>query len=157
MGKRQAIKNIKRVSCRFDMDVPEERRAWQILQGNYREPPDGKKQDYTSIIAKAMIGHYDREEETHLTNEELLAKIQESIRKEVAEIRKSLPQMLYPMMYPYMPMAVPGMQTDTPTTEKLEQMEIQTKVPESEELNEAALDFMDSFMADDGVQWCPAL
>ena len=25
------IKNIKRVSCRFDMDVPEERRAWQIL------------------------------------------------------------------------------------------------------------------------------
>lgn len=46
MGKRQAIKNIKRVSCRFDMDVPEERRAWQILQGNYQEPPDGKKQDY---------------------------------------------------------------------------------------------------------------
>lgn len=76
MGKRQAIKNIKRVSCRFDMDVPEERRAWQILQGYYQEPPDGKKQDYTSIIAKAMIGYYDRKEETDLTNEELLAKIQ---------------------------------------------------------------------------------
>lgn len=146
MGKRQAIKNIKRVSCRFDMDVPEERRAWQILQGNYREPPDGKKQDYTSIIAKAMIGHYDREEQTHLTHEELLTKIQESIRKEAVEIKKNFSQMPYPMMYPYMPMAVPGMQTEMVKTEKLEQMEMQAKVPESEELNEAALDFMDSFM-----------
>lgn len=40
MAKRQTIKNIKRVSCRFDMDVPEERRAWQILQGSYQKPPD---------------------------------------------------------------------------------------------------------------------
>lgn len=63
MKKRQTIKNVKRVSCRFDMDVPEERRAWQILQGNYQEPPDGKKQDYTSIIAKAMTGYYDRKED----------------------------------------------------------------------------------------------
>ncbi len=146
MGKRQAIKNIKRVSCRFDMDVPQERRAWQILQGCYQEPPDGKKQDYTSIIAKAMIGYYDRKEETNLTNEELLAKIQEGIRKEAEEIRKSLPQMPYPMMYPYMPMAMPGMQADTAKTEKPDQVEIQTKTPETEELNEAALDFMDSFM-----------
>ncbi len=146
MGKRQAIKNIKRVSCRFDMDVPEERRAWQILQGNYQEPPDGKKQDYTSIIAKAMIGYYDRKEETDLTHEELLAKIQESIQREAAEIKKSFPQTPYPMMYPYMPMAMPGMQTETVKTEKAEQMETQTKTPETEELNEAALDFMDSFM-----------
>ena len=146
MGKRQAIKNIKRVSCRFDMDVPEERRAWQILQGNYQEPPDGKKQDYTSIIAKAMIGYYDRKEENDLTNEELLAIIQESIQREAAEIKKSLPQTPYPMMYPYMPMAMPGMQTETVKTEKAEQVETQTKMPETEELNEAALDFMDSFM-----------
>lgn len=146
MGKRQAIKNIKRVSCRFDMDVPEERRAWQILQGYYQEPPDGKKQDYTSIIAKAMIGYYDRKEKTDLTNEELLAKIQESIQREAAEIKKSFPQAPYPMMYPYMPMAMPGMQTETVKTEKAEQMETQTKTPETEELNEAALDFMDSFM-----------
>ena len=143
MGKRQEIKNIKRVSCRFDMDVPEERRAWQILQGNYQEPPDGKKQDYTSIIAKAMVGYYDRKEETDLTNEELLAKIQESIQREAAEIRKNLPQMPYPMMYPYMPM---GMQMETLKIEKAEQMKTQTKTPETEELNEAALDFMDSFM-----------
>ena len=146
MGKRQAIKNIKRVSCRFDMDVPEERRAWQILQGNYEEPPDGKKQDYTSIIAKAMIGYYDRKEENHLTHEELLAKIQESIQREAAEIKKSFSQTPYPMMYPYMPMAMPGMQAKTAKAEKSEQMETQTKTPETEELNEAALDFMDSFM-----------
>lgn len=146
MGKRQAIKNIKRMSCRFDMDVPEERRAWQILQGNYREPPDGKKQDYTSIIAKAMIGYYDRKEETDLTHEELLVKIQESIRREAAEIKKSFPQTPYPMMYPYMPMAMPGMQAEVAKAEKAEQMETQTKTPETEELNEAALDFMDSFM-----------
>ena len=143
MGKRQAIKNIKRVSCRFDMDVPEERGAWQILQGNYQEPPDGKKQDYTSIIAKAMIGYYDRKEKNHLTHEELLAKIQESIQREAAEIKKSFPQAPYPMMYPYMPMVMPGMQAKAGKTE---QMEAQTKMPETEELNEAALDFMDSFM-----------
>ena len=123
MGKRQAIKNIKRVSCRFDMDVPEERRAWQILQGNYQEPPDGKKQDYTSIIAKAMIGYYDRKEENDLTNEELLAIIQESIQREAAEIKKSFPQTPYPMMYPYMPMAMPGMQAEIAKAEKPEQME----------------------------------
>ena len=122
------------------------RSGGQILQGCYQEPPDGKKQDYTSIIAKAMIGYYDRKEETNLTNEELLAKIQEGIRKEAEEIRKSLPQMPYPMMYPYMPMAMPGMQADTAKTEKPDQVEIQTKTPETEELNEAALDFMDSFM-----------
>ncbi len=146
MGKRQAIKNIKRVSCRFDMDVPEERRAWQILQGNYQEPPDGKKQDYTSIIAKAMIGHYDREKEAHLTHEELLAKIQEGIREETAEIKNCFPQTPYPMMYPYMPMAMPGMQAEAVKTGKTGQAGEQIKTPETEELNEAALDFMDSFM-----------
>ena len=128
------------------MDIPEERRAWQILQGCYQEPPDGKKQDYTSIIAKAMIGYYDRKEETDLTHEELLAKVQEIIQREVAEIKKNFPQTHYPMMYPYMPMAMPGMQTETVKTEKAEHMETQTKIPETEELNEAALDFMDSFM-----------
>ena len=144
MKKRQTIKNIKRVSCRFDMDVPEERRAWQILQSNYQEPPDGKKQDYTSIIAKAMIGHYDRKEETHLTHEELLAKVQESIRREAEEIKKSFPQTPFPMMYPYMPIPIPGMQTATA------QQEIQTQeqadTPQTEEINDAALDFMDSFI-----------
>ena len=99
MKKRQTIKNIKRVSCRFDMDIPEERRAWQILQSNYQEPPDGKKQDYTSIIAKAMIGYFDRKEETHITNEELLAKLQESIQREAEEIKKNFSQIPFPMMF----------------------------------------------------------
>lgn len=146
MGKRQAIKNIKRVSCRFDMDVPEERRAWQILQGNYQEPPDGKKQDYTSIIAKAMIGYYDREEENHLTNEELLAKIQESIRKEAEGIKKNIPQAPFPMMYPYMPVLAPGMQ-DAAAVQPEKQAQGQAGIQQNEEIiNDAALDFMDSFM-----------
>lgn len=124
------------------MDVPEERRAWQILQRRYEEPPDGKKQDYSSIIAEAMIGHYDRKEETNLTNEELLVKVQESIRKEAQEIKKSFPQLPFPMMYPYMPIA-PGMQNAAVQTEKQEQKGIQQN---EEIINDAALDFMDSFM-----------
>ena len=144
MKKRQTIKNIKRVSCRFDMDIPEERRAWQILQGNYQEPPDGKKQDYTSIIAKAMIGYYDRKEETHLTNEELLAKVQESIQREAEEIKKNFTQTPFPMMYPYMPIPSPGMQNAAIQQEK--QTQEQTQISQTEEINDAALDFMDSFM-----------
>ncbi len=144
MKTRQTIKNIKRVSCRFDMDVPEERRAWQILQGRYQEPPDGKKQDYSSIISEAMIGYYDRKEETHLTNEELLAKVQESIKREVEEIKKSFPQTPFPMMYPYMPIT-PGIQNVAVQPEK--QAQEQTRTLQSEEIiNDAALDFMDSFM-----------
>ena len=144
MKKRQTIKNIKRVSCRFDMDIPEERRAWQILQGNYQEPPDGKKQDYTSIIVKAMIGYYDRKEETHLTHEELLVKLQESIHREVEEIKKSFSQASFPMMYPYMPIVAPGMQTAVVQPEK--QVQEQAQIPQTEEINDAALDFMDNFM-----------
>lgn len=144
MKKRQTIKNIKRVSCRFDMDIQEERRAWQILQSNYQEPPDGKKQDYTSIIAKAMIGYYDRKEEKHLTNEELLAKIQEGIQREAEEIKKSFTQVQFPMMYPYIPIAAQGMQTAAAVQpEKQEQAGTQQ---DEEIINDAALDFMDSFM-----------
>lgn len=144
MKKRQTIKNIKRVSCRFDMDVPEERRAWQILQKNYQEPPSGKKQDYTGIIAKAMTGYYDRKEETHLTHEELLAKVQESIQREAEEIKKSFTQTPFPMIYPYMPIPASGMQNAAAVQpDKQEQAGTQ----QSEEIiNDAALDFMDSFM-----------
>ena len=144
MKKRQTIKNIKRVSCRFDMDIPEERRAWQILQSNYQEPPDGKKQDYTSIIAKAMIGYFDRKEEMHLTNEELLAKLQESIQREAEEIKKNFSQIPFPMMYPYMPIPSPGVQNAAVQPEK--QAQEQTQISQTEEINDAALDFMDSFM-----------
>jgi len=124
------------------MDVPEERRAWQILQRRYEEPPDGKKQDYSSIIAEAMIGHYDRKEETHLTNEELLAKMQESIKREAEEIKKSFSQALFPMMYPYMSITQ-GMQSAAVQSEKQGQKGIKQ---DEETINDAALDFMDSFM-----------
>ena len=93
-----------------------------------------------------MIGHYDRGEETRLTHGELLAKVQESIRREAEEIKKSLAQTPFPMMYPYMPMAMPGMQTETAKAVETKQEEAQTETPGAEELNEAALDFMDSFM-----------
>lgn len=146
MKKRQTIKNVKCVSCRFDMDVPEERRAWQILQGNYQEPPDGKRQDYTSIIAKAMTGYYDRKEETHLTHEELLAKIQESIQREAEEIKKSFTQTPFPMMYPYMPISASGMQ-NAAAVQLEKQTQGQAGIQQNEEtINDAALDFMDSFM-----------
>ena len=134
------------MSCRFDMDVPEERRAWQLLQGNYQEPPDGKKQDYTSIIAKAMIGHYDRKEESHLTHEELLAKVQESIQREAEGIKKSFTQTPFPMMYPYMPIPSPGMQ-DAAAVQPEKQAQGQAGIQQNEEtINDAALNFMDSFM-----------
>ena len=144
MKKRQTIKNIKRVSCRFDMDIPEERRAWQILQSNYQEPPDGKKQDYTSIIAKAMIGYFDRKEEMHLTNEELLTKLQESIQREAEKKKKNFSQIPFPMMYPYMPIPSLGMQNAVAVQPEKQE---QTGTQQDEEIiNDAALDFMDSFM-----------
>ncbi len=46
------------------------------------------------------------------------------------EIKKSFPQTPYSMMYPYMPIAMTGMQSETVKTEKTEQMETQTKAPE---------------------------
>jgi len=48
----------------------------------------------------------------------------------------------FPMMYPYMPIA-PGMQNAAVQTEKQEQKGIQQT---EEIINDAALDFMDSFM-----------
>ena len=114
------------------------------MQSNYQEPPDGKKQDYTSIIAKAMIGYFDRKEETHITNEELLAKLQESIQREAEEIKKNFSQIPFPMMYPYMPIPSPGMQNAVAVQpEKQEQAGTQQ---DEEIINDAALDFMDSFM-----------
>jgi len=126
------------------MDVPKEWRAWQILQSNYREPLDGKKQDCTSIIAEAMIVHYDREEEKHLTNEELLVKVQESIKREAGEIKKNFPQTPFPMMYSYMPM-MPGVQNAAVQPGKQKQEQAGTQQNE-EIINDADLDFMDSFM-----------
>ena len=68
--------------------------------------------------------------------------MQESIRKEAEEIKKCFSQSPFPMMYPYMPIA-PGMQSMAVQPEKQEQKEIKQ---DEETINDAALDFMDSFM-----------
>ena len=133
-------------ALRIALSICETDNITVIIFCNYTVMVKRKSIDYTSIIAKAMIGHYDREKEAHLTHEELLAKIQEGIREETAEIKNCFPQTPYPMMYPYMPMAMPGMQAEAVKTGKTGQAGEQIKTPETEELNEAALDFMDSFM-----------
>ena len=127
------IKNIKRVSCRFDMDVPEERRAWQILRFRH-DLLTGKKQDYTTILAKAMVGYYDRIDDRDLTNRELLNELRESIFKEADKIRNSLGELTYPAVYPCM----------MPMQETVGQKE--RKVWQTEKINEVALDFMDRLL-----------
>lgn len=129
------IKNIKRVSCRFDMDVPEERRAWQILRFRH-DLLTGKKQDYTTILAKAMVGYYDRIDDRDLTNRELLNKLRESIFKEADKIRDSLGELTYPAVYPCM----------MPMQETVGQKE--RKVWQTEKINEVALDFMDRLIGE---------
>lgn len=129
------IKNIKRVSCRFDMDVPEERRAWQILRFRH-DLLTGKKQDYTTILAKAMVGYYDRIDDRDLTNRELLNKLRESIFKEADKIRDSLGELTYPAVYPCM----------MPMQETVGQKE--RKVWQTEKINEVALDFMDRLLGE---------
>ena len=132
------IKNIKRVSCRFDMDVPEERRAWQILRFRH-DLLTGKKQDYTTILAKAMVGYYDRIDDRDLTNRELLNKLRESIFKEADKIRDSLGELTYPAVYPCM----------MPMQETVGQKE--RKVWQTEKINEVALDFMDRLLGEWGL------
>lgn len=70
--------------------------------------------------------------------------MQESIRREAEEIKKSFPQASFPMMYPYMPIPAPGMQTVAGQSEK--QTQEQADTSQTEEINDAALDFMDSFI-----------
>lgn len=130
------IKNIKRVSCRFDMDVPEERRAWQILRFRH-DLLTGKKQDYTTILAKAMVGYYDRIDDRDLTNRELLNELRESIFKEADKIRDSLGELTYPAVYPCM----------MPMQETVGQKE--RKVWQTEKINEVALTLWIDFWESD--------
>ena len=70
--------------------------------------------------------------------------MQESIRRETEEIKKSLAQTPFPMMYPYMQVLPPGMQNAAAVQQDRQE---QTGIQQGEEIiNEAALDFMDSFM-----------
>ena len=117
------------------MDVPEERRAWQILRFRH-DLLTGKKQDYTTILAKAMGGYYDRIDDRYLTNRELLNELRESIFKEADKIRDSLGELTYPAVYPCM----------MPTQETVGQKE--RKVWQTEKINEVALDFMDRLLGE---------
>lgn len=96
----------------------------------------GKKQDYTTILAKAIVGYYDRIDDRDLTNRELLNELRESIFKEADKIRNSLGELTYPAVYPCM----------MPMQETVGQKE--RKVWQTEKINEVALDFMDRLMGE---------
>ena len=126
--KRGIIKNIKPVFCRFDMDDEPERRAWQIIQKLSKGNGEGKNRSYNSIISEAVVGYYDK---VTMSHEELLERLEQVIHKEVAAI----PGVPLQIPYPY-PAAQPQQ-----TGQQQEQA-----APKAEELNDAALDFMDGFM-----------
>lgn len=125
--KRGIIKNIKPVFCRFDMDDEPERRAWQIIQKLSKGNGEGNNRSYNSIISEAVVGYYDK---VTMSHEELLERLEETIHKEVAAIPGIPVQMLHP--YPAAQPQQTGQQEQA--------------APKTEELNEAALDFMDGFM-----------
>lgn len=124
--KRGIIKNIKPVFCRFDMDDEPERRAWQIIQKLSKGNGEGKNRSYNSIISEAVVGYYDK---VTMSHEELLEKLEEIIHKEMAAIG-------VPVQIPYPYPAAQPWQTG----------QQEQAAPKTEELNEAALDFMDGFM-----------
>lgn len=125
--KRGIIKNIKPVFCRFDMDDEPERRAWQIIQKLSKGNGEGKNRSYNSIISEAVVGYYDK---VTMSHEELLEKLEEIIHKEVA----ALPGVPVQMPYSY------------PAAQPRQTGQQEQAAPKTEELNEAALEFMDGFM-----------
>lgn len=125
--KRGIIKNIKPVFCRFDMDDEPERRAWQIIQKLSKGNGEGKNRSYNSIISEAVVGYYDK---VTMSHEELLERLEEIIHKEVA----ALPGVPVQMPYSY------------PAAQPRQTGQQEQAAPKTEELNEAALDFMDGFM-----------
>ena len=125
--KRGIIKNIKPVFCRFDMDDEPERRAWQIIQKLSKGNGEGKNRSYNSIISEAVVGYYDK---VTMSHEELLERLEQVIHKEVAAI----PGVPLQIPYPY------------PAAQPQQAGQQEQAAPKTEELNEAALDFMDGFM-----------
>ncbi len=125
--KRGIIKNIKPVFCRFDMDDEPERRAWQIIQKLSKGNGEGNNRSYNSIISEAVVGYYDK---VSMSHEELLEKLEGIIHKELA----ALPSVPVQMPYPY------------PAAQPQQTGQQEQNIPKTEELNEAALEFMDGFM-----------
>lgn len=143
MVRREVVKNIKPVFCRFDMDNDQERRAWQIIQKLSKGQEKGKKQKYNSIIAKALVEYYDRADQMPMKNEELLERIGELIDKKMEKSQKEALQIPYPFPYPY---PYPAAMNAQPPVPAQQQQETEPAQPKTEELNEAALSFMDGLM-----------
>lgn len=141
MARREVVKNIKSVFCRFDMDNDQERRAWQIIQKLSKGQEKGKKQKYNDIIAKAVVEYYDRADQMPMKNEELLERIEEIIDKKMEKSQKETLQMPCPFPYPYPYPAVMNAQPPIPAQQQQEERQAKT-----EELNETALSFMDGLM-----------
>ena len=114
--KREVIKNIKPVFCRFDMDNDQERRAWQIIQKLNKGQEEDRKLSYNNIISQAITGYYDK---VTMSHEELLEKVKEVIHSEVTTVLRM------PLQMPY----------SSPQNAQVDF--------EYEELNEAALSFLD--------------
>ena len=112
--KREVIKNIKPVFCRFDMDNEQERRAWQIIQKLNKGQEEDRKLSYNNIISQAITGYYDK---VTMSHEELLEKVKEVIHSEVTTVLRM------PLQMPY----------SSPQNAQVDF--------EYEELNEAALSF----------------
>lgn len=142
MAGREVIKNIKPVFCRFDMDNDQERRAWQIIQKLSKGQEEGKKQKYNDIIAKAVVEYYDRAGQMPMKNEELLERIEEIIERKMVKSQKET-QTPYPFPYPY---PYPAVMNAQPPVLMQPQQEAEPEQPKTEELNEAALSFMDGLM-----------
>lgn len=141
MAGREVVKNIKPVFCRFDMDKDQERRAWQIIQKLSKGQGEGKRMKYNEIIAKAVVEYYDRAGQMPMKNEELLEKIGEIIDKKLEQSQKDI--FRFPFSFPYSYTYPAVMAASAPNLAQTQQEMTQ---PKTEELNEAALSFMDGLM-----------
>lgn len=141
MAGREVVKNIKPVFCRFDMDKDQERRAWQIIQKLSKGQGEGKRLKYNDIIAKAVVEYYDRAGQMPMKNEELLEKIGEIIDKKLEQSQKDI--FRFPFSFPYSYTYPAVMAASAPNPAQTQQEMTQ---PKTEELNEAALSFMDGLM-----------
>ncbi len=115
--KRGIIKNIKPVFCRFDMDDEPERRAWQIIQQLSKGNGEGKNRSYNSIISEAVVGYYDK---VTMSHEELLERLEQVIRKEVAAILGVPVQMPSPLSGSPAPAGRATAGTDSPKNRRTE-------------------------------------
>lgn len=128
MKKRPVIKNVKSIFCRFDMDIPEERAAWRILQHLSKEQGQGLNISYNTIIATAISAYYGEKGEIPMTNRQLSEYISSAIYEGIGQATKAIAvqsSILQPSPF-YQPISPSVL------------------VPQ-EEINQAVLNFIDEF------------